>query len=273
MMTKRYKPYGGTNQYGHQILARGAFCLFTMLYLLVPAQVQSAVWDPRETEVLNLVNLQRSFRSLNSLNADDRLHDAALGHSQAMSTYDFFSHTTLGGPNLNSQPRDRIAAAGYDLSLPSASGENIAAGYGSDFLGITPVQMGALDAARDVMYGTTSLSALSVFFGVAFASWDMVGSSQNDTDWNGWGQGWMGSSGHRNNILSTFFDDLGVGYVWEFDDTYPTAAIPYRTYWTQDFAAGDTQVVPLPAAAWLFVSSLLAMVAIQRRNGYGGNKA
>ena len=241
-----------------------------LLLLAVSAQVQSAVWDPREIEVLNIVNLQRGFHSLNSLNADDRLHAAALGHSQSMSSNNFFSHTTLSGPGIGSQPAGRIAAAGYDLSPPSASGENIAAGQGY-LLGATLTQMTALDAARDVMYGTTVLSELSDFFGVAFSSWEMVGSSQSDADWSSWDQGWMGSDGHRHNILNSLFNDLGVGYVWEPDDTAPIALdngqsvnIPFRTYWTQNFAAGDTQVVPLPAGVWLFVSALLGMAAVRR---------
>lgn len=38
--------------------------------------------------------------------------------------------------------------------------------------------------------------------------------------------GWMGSSGHRNNILSDGFEELGVGYSVGSDGT---------AYWTQNF--------------------------------------
>jgi hypothetical protein len=40
--------------------------------------------------------------------------------------------------------------------------------------------------------------------------------------------GWMNSSGHRANILSASFCDIGVGYAFG-------AASSYGHYWTQDF--------------------------------------
>jgi uncharacterized protein YkwD len=40
--------------------------------------------------------------------------------------------------------------------------------------------------------------------------------------------GWMGSEGHRENILNSGFEELGVGYSTSDDGT---------TYWTQDFGA------------------------------------
>jgi uncharacterized protein YkwD len=41
-------------------------------------------------------------------------------------------------------------------------------------------------------------------------------------------EGWMNSSGHRANILSSAFCDLGVGYAYSGESTY-------GAYWTQDF--------------------------------------
>ena len=66
------------------------------------------------------------------------------------------------------------------------------------------------------------------------------------TEWNRWGenidwyrgtaeevvQGWMGSSGHRANILNRDYTHMGLGYA--FDDDIQG---DYR--WTQVFAAGD----------------------------------
>jgi uncharacterized protein YkwD len=40
--------------------------------------------------------------------------------------------------------------------------------------------------------------------------------------------GWMNSSGHRANILSSSYCDLGVGYAYSSTSTY-------KSYWTQDF--------------------------------------
>ncbi len=45
--------------------------------------------------------------------------------------------------------------------------------------------------------------------------------------------GWMASAGHRANILGASFREIGVGYVYEGDDTFG----PYRHYWVQDFGA------------------------------------
>ena len=48
---------------------------------------------------------------------------------------------------------------------------------------------------------------------------------------------WMSSSGHRANVLSTVFRDIGVGYVYEPDDTYPGGYYGYKHYWTQNFGS------------------------------------
>ena len=44
--------------------------------------------------------------------------------------------------------------------------------------------------------------------------------------------GWMGSSGHRANILNCGYQEIGVGYYYLANDT---GSINYRHYWTQDF--------------------------------------
>ncbi|MGB8427989.1 MAG: CAP domain-containing protein [Desulfobacterales bacterium] len=56
-------------------------------------------------------------------------------------------------------------------------------------------------------------------------------------------KGWMNSDGHRANILSPDYCDIGVGYA-------PAEAASYAHYWTQDFGrrAGVT-ACPEPAAA------------------------
>ena len=66
-------------------------------------------------------------------------------------------------------------------------------------------------------------------------------------DWSAWGEniaagytspeevvaGWMGSSGHRANILNCNYTEIGVGYAYAADDP---GAEPYHHYWTQVFA-------------------------------------
>lgn len=68
--------------------------------------------------------------------------------------------------------------------------------------------------------------------------------------------GWMNSSGHRSNILSTSFRELGVGYVYQSGDqanirkddnrdcnSDGTYAYAFRSYWTQNF--GRTNTYPI----------------------------
>jgi len=46
--------------------------------------------------------------------------------------------------------------------------------------------------------------------------------------------GWMGSAGHRANILNCSFRDIGVGYTYLANDT---GSVNYFHYWTQVFGA------------------------------------
>jgi uncharacterized protein YkwD len=256
----------------HHFLRHAALGLGILL--VSPSHAASFhLWAQPEQEVFHLVNLQRGLHGLSVLAADSRLHDAALSHSDDMSVNDFFSHTGSGGTNAG----QRASAVGYDWNQPGGGwGENIAAGYGVTFVSGTGVTMVAPgDAARRVMYGTSDLneiSAYSVNHGQpAFASWNTVGTSWTGNLWDAWhtfkngSGGWMGSSGHRNTILAGHFTDLGVGLVFDPNDqAFQDGSGPYYSYWTQNFAAGDTQVVPLPPAIWLFASAF-ALLGMTRR--------
>ena len=55
---------------------------------------------------------------------------------------------------------------------------------------------------------------------------------------------WMNSAGHRANILSVYYQHIGVGYVYDAGDTFG----PYYHYWTQDFASHSWQT-PVPATS------------------------
>ncbi len=125
---------------------------------------------PSEMTVFQLVNLEREIQNLHPLMWDDRLFEAARGHSDDMAQLDYFSHDSLDGRTFS----QRIGDAGY---LWNACGENIAAGY------------------------STPQATMN---------------------------GWMNSPGHRANILSSTFCDIGVGYAYE-------AGSNYAHYWTQDF--------------------------------------
>lgn len=223
-----------------------------------------SLWDPAAQAVFDLVNLQRGFLGLGTLNADSRLHDAALGHSTDMALNDYFAHTN---PFTNETASQRVTAAGYAWT---STGENIAAGQGQ-------LQLGQpLNAAREVMYGTAALTLLSDFDVTlgngGFAGWDEVGDLWSDADWDAWETnqlgfgGWMGSSGHRDNVRNAGYTDLGVGYYYEAGDQgnvlipgVGNANGPFFTYWTQNFAAGDSAPVPLPPAVLLLAAPLLAL--------------
>ncbi len=48
---------------------------------------------------------------------------------------------------------------------------------------------------------------------------------------------WMNSDGHRANILNCGYKDIGVGFVYDPNDTYDNPVYPFQYYWTQDFGA------------------------------------
>lgn len=232
------------------------FKLITALSILILTSSAFASsfssWSPEEQEVFSIVNQQRSLNGLNFLNADSRLQDAASAHSLDMAVNNYFSHTGSD----NSTPSERIQAAGYNWNF---SGENIAAEYGYN--------LPAISAARAVMFGTDNLSEISTFSTTngkqAVSSWDLVGADWDSALWDSWHKGWMGSTGHRQNILTAGFTDLGVGLVVDNNDTSfslnGAQVGPFYTYWTQNFAAGDTALVPLPSALWLLLSALASL--------------
>jgi uncharacterized protein YkwD len=72
---------------------------------------------------------------------------------------------------------------------------------------------------------------------------------------------WMGSSGHRANILNPDFKDIGISVVY-------SAGSPYGYYWTQDFGArtgGGTTTSPPPTS-----SDTPQITGIDRTSGPSG---
>lgn len=77
-----------------------------------------------ELRVVELVNAERAAHGCDRpLVVDDRLAEAAQGHSTDMATRDYFSHTSPEGETFV----DRVLAAGY----PDPAAENIARGQTS----------------------------------------------------------------------------------------------------------------------------------------------
>ncbi|WP_245155559.1 CAP domain-containing protein [Paracoccus ravus] len=75
-----------------------------------------------ERYFVGLVNQARASAGLPSLAIEKRLNDSAQAHSNWMLASDVFSHTGRGG----SSARERIEAAGFDLSGDWMTAENIA---------------------------------------------------------------------------------------------------------------------------------------------------
>ncbi len=95
-----------------------------------PAPATAGAMTEAETEVLRLVNVARAtartcgdtaYPAVAPLRAEPRLTLASRAHARDMGVNGYFSHDSADGRT----PWDRARAAGY----PSASGENIAAGY------------------------------------------------------------------------------------------------------------------------------------------------
>lgn len=75
-----------------------------------------------ESEVIELVNIEREARKLHPLSYSQELTVAARRHSQDMGDQNYFDHTSLDGREFY----ERITDVGYDYQT---CGENIAAGY------------------------------------------------------------------------------------------------------------------------------------------------
>ncbi|MGA8241807.1 MAG: CAP domain-containing protein [Desulfobacterales bacterium] len=95
--------------------------LFVISVLLLFVGVAQADF---ESEVIELVNIERETRNLHPLSYNQELTVAARRHSQDMADQNYFSHTSQDGREFY----ERIADAGYDYQ---SCGENIAAGYAS----------------------------------------------------------------------------------------------------------------------------------------------
>lgn len=93
-----------------------------------PDIAQATVVDPFVQQLVDLTNAERAkVPGCPALTLNVQLTAAAYGHSEAMATVDFFSHTGADGSTL----RSRVDATGYAWFT---LGENIAAG------GSTPAQ-------------------------------------------------------------------------------------------------------------------------------------
>jgi len=154
--------------------------------------------DDLAAEIHGLINQQRVANGLSPLAYDPELAEIALGHSRDMADNGYFSHVDPRGMD----PTARGEAAGYTCRKE----------YGSYYT-----------------YGI----AENIFQNNRYSSVTHYGDGRNEYDWNSPDEiaqstagGWMNSSGHRKNILTSGFDREGIGVAIAPDD---------KVYITEDF--------------------------------------
>jgi len=190
-------------------------------------------------------NIQRNIHGLSALEYDDQISDIARMHSQDMAENNYFSHTSLSGKAV----WDRGFPYGYDIC---GTKEAILLQNEYDDLKIQyaryPSQINDQTQYQEAMSIYNRLNSLipqinslldqrKLFVGLAeniYQNWiyksTYVGGIPSD--WNTEEElaekaveGWMNSTGHRENILSGFHSE-GIGVAIAEDD---------KVYITQNF--------------------------------------
>ena len=135
-----------------------------------------------EILVHNLINQERTKRDLEALYWDEEISVIARNHSVDMGAENYFSHVNQSGQD----PTDRGASAGYECIKD----------YGSYY---------TFGLAENIHQGWL-YSSITTINGVDFYNWlsqdDIASRAVN---------GWMGSQGHRENILKDTYDRTGIG--------------------------------------------------------------
>jgi len=142
-----------------------------------------------EREVHNLINEERIKNGLNPLSLDDKLSGVARSHSEDMAVNNYFSHTNLAGQD----PTGRANAKGYSCYKD----------FGSYY--VTGI-------AENIFQNNLYDSITYVYF-VPVHEWNTLSEIAHSTV-----QGWMGSQGHRENILTSTYDREGIGVGISSDD-------------------------------------------------------
>lgn len=138
-----------------------------------------------ESSILEKTNNERQELSLPSLTYDSSLSAIAREHSQDMADNGFFSHTNLEGED----PTDRAKRNGYNTEKIMPDG-SIMIGIGEN--------IGKMPTGNVLGVGWVSKEA------------DSIATAQV--------QSWMDSPGHRQNILNSDYDKIGIGVA--YDGTY-----------------------------------------------------
>ena len=146
---------------------------------------------PRAVEqaVLRLTNAERGGNGLAPLSWDEHLAEVARDHSTNMALHDFFSHTNLQGEG----PTERAVRHGYPVR------KELGGGWYAEGIG---ENLNMMPTGSVVSIGYVANDAESI-------ARAQVGA-------------WMGSPGHRGNILNGEYTRLGVGVAYDGQYYYST---------------------------------------------------
>jgi uncharacterized protein YkwD len=151
-----------------------------------------------EHRVHELINRQRTIGGLPPMNLDPALSDIARDHSEDMAALNYFAHVDPGGES----PTDRGADAGYNCR------KNYASYY-------------AYGIAENIFQNNLYSSVTYYSNGKMVYDWSSPEEIARTTI-----NGWMNSTGHRENILTPSFDREGIGVAIALDN---------KVYITEDF--------------------------------------
>ena len=155
-----------------------------------------------EHKIHDLINVQRTQNNLNPLSFDPQLNQISRAHSQDMANRHYFEHDTPEGLTFF----DRYKQAGYVCEKRTNISQN----------------------SYSIMEGGEN-----IFQNNLYNSYETMNGIIVSYDWNDMDalasstvQGWMQSTGHRENILTAIFDSEGIGVAVSSDD---------KVYITEDF--------------------------------------
>lgn len=152
-----------------------------------------------ENKIHDLINVQRTQNSLTALSFDPQLNLIARAHSQDMATRNYFEHDTPEGAD----PTARALSAGYHCHKDLPNGYYV-------------------DGLAENIYQNNLYNSYETMDGVIVShDWNDMDALASSTV-----QGWMHSTGHRENILTSTFDREGIGVAISSDD---------KVYITEDF--------------------------------------
>jgi uncharacterized protein YkwD len=150
-----------------------------------------------EKRVFERVNEERTRRRLAALKLDPKLSDVARAHSADMAKKDYIAHVNKEGLN----PTDRGHAAGYECR--KVAGRYVYSGLAENIY-------------QNNLYARKLIRGAQIVY--EWNNEEKIAATSVS--------GWMGSPGHRGNILNSKYTETGIGIATSSD---------MKVYITQEF--------------------------------------